>query len=406
MPKDTFLWKLNLLKSGTAYTNSRLHAVVAEVLVLASGKDNVLPSGDEADRLWRSLKYCKVRYFKDNGHALLLEDGINLLSIIKGSITYRRSRQHDFVTDYLPPTISEFRRLLVQNYRFLLHGTSSVFFSTLENGRIVRGLSGVPSEGPVLLVGYHMLMGLELVPLYETFLREKKVVMRGMAHPYLFARSETSREEFSHYDLFNIFGGLPISPINMYRLFSRKSFILLYPGGVREALHRKGEEYKLFWPDHPEFVRMAARFEATIIPFGVVGEDDVAELFLDYNDLMDIPFAQRWIKNFNQDTIGTRLRTDENGEISEQDMHLPGILPKLPGRFYYMFGKPITTRGKDILKDRKSANELYLQIKSAVEGSMSYLKRKREEDPYRSIVQRAIYQKSWGSASQVPTFEP
>lgn len=40
----------------------------------------------------------------------------------------------------------------------------------------------------------------------------------------------------------------------------------------------QGEEYKLFWPDQQEFVRMAARFGATIVPFGVVGEDDVAEV--------------------------------------------------------------------------------------------------------------------------------
>jgi hypothetical protein len=40
----------------------------------------------------------------------------------------------------------------------------------------------------------------------------------------------------------------------------------------------QGEEYKLFWPDQPEFVRMAARFGVTIIPFGCVGEDDVLEV--------------------------------------------------------------------------------------------------------------------------------
>lgn len=42
----------------------------------------------------------------------------------------------------------------------------------------------------------------------------------------------------------------------------------------------QGEEYKLFWPDQPEFVRMAAHFGATIVPFGVVGEDDIAEVSL------------------------------------------------------------------------------------------------------------------------------
>lgn len=50
---------------------------------------------------------------------------------------------------------------------------------------------------------------------------------------------------------------------------------------LMEVLHCQGEEYKLFWPDQPEFVRMAARFGATIVPFGVIGEDDLTEvLFL------------------------------------------------------------------------------------------------------------------------------
>lgn len=35
LPKDTLIWKLKLLKSAAAYANSQLHAVKAEVLVLA-----------------------------------------------------------------------------------------------------------------------------------------------------------------------------------------------------------------------------------------------------------------------------------------------------------------------------------------------------------------------------------
>lgn len=42
----------------------------------------------------------------------------------------------------------------------------------------------------------------------------------------------------------------------------------------------QGEEYQLFWPERSEFVRMAARFGAKIIPFGVVGEDDICEVSL------------------------------------------------------------------------------------------------------------------------------
>lgn len=90
-----------------------------------------------------------------------------------------------------------------------------------------------------------------------------------------------------------------------------------------------GEEYQLFWPEQSEFVRMAARFGAKIVPFGVVGEDDVSEvcdvlnisyssyyigrckngvnyfmfvvfqsqLLLDYDDLMKIPFSKTRYRN-------------------------------------------------------------------------------------------------------------
>jgi len=249
-------------------------------------------------------------------------------------------------------------------------------------------------------------MGIELSPLIEEFLKEKNTVVRGMAHPVLFGSNfETSRQELSRFDTVSMYGGLPVTPINMYRLFERNQYVLLYPGGVREALHRKGEEYKLFWPDQPEFVRMAARFGVTVVPFGFVGEDDILELVLDYNDQKNIPYLREWIESINKD--GQRVRDSVKGEEGNQDMYIPAIVPKVPGRFYYLFGKPIKMEGmNNVLRDRESANEVYLHIKSEVENAMAYLKRKREEDPYRSIAQRGVYQATQGVSAQVPTFEP
>ncbi|PSS19093.1 Acyltransferase-like protein [Actinidia chinensis var. chinensis] len=405
IPKDSLLWKLKLLKSAASYANSRLHAVTAEVLVLASGKDNMLPSEDEAKRLLTSLRNCKFRFFKDNGHTILLEDGVNLLTIIKGTCKYRLSRRHDFVMDFLPPSASEFKQELKKNGLFRT-ATSPVMFSTLEDGKIARGLAGVPNEGPVLMVGYHMLLGMELIPLVEEFLMEKNVLVRGMAHPALFTpKVESQSHEFSLVDVLKVFGATPVTASNLFKLLSTKSHILLYPGGAREALHRKGETYKLFWPDQPEFVRMAARFGATIVPFGVIGEDDMAELVVDYNDLMRIPVLNDYIRKSNQES--TKLRTEMDGEIANQDFYFPGLLPKIPGRFYYMFGKPIQTKGREsMLKDKENAKELYLQIKSEVERNIAFLIRKREEDPYRSIINRTIYQATSVPTHQIPTFKP
>jgi hypothetical protein len=116
----------------------------------------------------------------------------------------------------------------------------SIMFSTLEDGKIVKGLGGVPNEGPVLLVGYHMLMGLELIPLVEGFLREKNIMIRGLTDPTLFSRMfESSSSDFSVIDWVKVFGAVPVTATNLFKLLSTKSHVLLYPGGSREALHYK-----------------------------------------------------------------------------------------------------------------------------------------------------------------------
>ncbi|GMY21172.1 phytyl ester synthase 1, chloroplastic-like isoform X2 [Fagus crenata] len=404
IPKDSLLWKLKLLKSAASYANSRLHAVKAEVLVLSSGKDNILPSRDEGQRLMNSLQDCVVRHFKGSGHTLLLEDEIGLMTVIKGTGKYRHSSRLDFTSDFLPPSTTELKYARDQVAGFFRFATGSILFSTLEDGKIVKGLAGVPSEGPVLLVGYHILLGLELFPLVDGFLREKNIMIRGLAHPELFSRTfESSSSEFSLIDWVKVLGAVPVTATNLFKLLSKKSHVLLYPGGSREALHYKGEEYKLFWPDQQEFVRMAARFGATIVPFGAVGEDDIAEYVLDYDDLMKIPMVNDYIKDANRKTKKVR---DESGEFANQDLFIPMLMPKIPGRFYYLFGKPIKTKGReDILKDKQVANQLYLQIKSEVEHSMAFLLKKRQEDPYRSIVDRTLYKAIYAPSHEVPAFE-
>lgn len=122
--------------------------------------------------------------------------------------------------------------------RLLKFATGSTMFSTMEDGKIVKGLTGVPNEGPVLLVGYHNLMGFELYSLVEQFLQEKNISVRGMAHPQIFL-SNLELPEFSLIDWLTVFGALPVTPTNLFRLLSSNSHVLLYPGGAREALHYK-----------------------------------------------------------------------------------------------------------------------------------------------------------------------
>jgi len=105
---------------------------------------------------------------------------------------------------------------------------------------VVRGLAGIPSEGPTLLVGYHMLLGLELAPLIIRMVAEKNIVVRGIAHPMMFYRSKEGKlPNLSEFDQFRLMGATPVSGTNLFKLLASKSHVLLYPGGMREALHRK-----------------------------------------------------------------------------------------------------------------------------------------------------------------------
>ncbi|KAI3500948.1 hypothetical protein L1887_36777 [Cichorium endivia] len=402
---ETFVWKLKLLDSACSYTNSRLHAVKAQTLILSSGRDQLLPSRQEGERLHRLLTKSDIRIFDDSGHVLFMEQDIDLVTILKATSFYRRTRNLDYVLDYLPPTTYEFKKAR-EYHRFVEEAFSPVMLSTLENGKIVRSLSGIPSEGPVLFVGYHMMLGLELAPLIARIFSERGILVRGVAHPLMFKKLKQGKlPDLSQYDTHRIMGAVPVSASNLFKLFKTKSHILLYPGGMREALHRKGEEYKLFWPEQSEFVRMAAIFGAKIVPFGVVGEDDMGDLIFDYEDQMKVPYLRTFIQELTEEVV--QLRSNVEGEVGNQDVHLPVIRPKLPGRFYYLFGKPIETQGRQQeLRNREKAHELYVKVKSEVETCLSYLKEKRQNDPYRSILSRLVFQLTHGPQTDIPTFEP
>ncbi|KAG4938308.1 hypothetical protein AAZX31_16G048200 [Glycine max] len=407
LPKETLVWKLKMLKSASAYAHSRLYAIKAQTLILCSGNDQLLPSQQEGERLLELLpkSKCQLRKFDDSGHFLFLEDSIDLVTIIKGTSYYRRGKYHDYASDFIAPTVDEAKNIIESNSLFNLIA-SAVMLSTLEDGTIVKGLAGIPSEGPVLFVGYHMLLGLEKIPLVSRIFLERNILVRGIAHPMMFMRSKNGRlPDLSSFDKFRVMGAAPVAPTNLFKLFSSKSHVLLYPGGMREALHRKGEEYKLFWPQQSEFVRMAARFGAKIVPFGAVGEDDLGEVVFDYDDLVKIPYFRSEIESLTNEA--TQLRSDAGGEVANQPVHMPLILPKVPGRFYYYFGKPLETEGRkqELRDDKQKSHELYLQVKSEVERCIAYLKVKRESDPYRGIGPRLLYQATHGFESEVPTFE-
>lgn len=81
---------------------------------------------------------------------------------------------------------------VVNNCRLIWQATSPVFFSTKDNGEVEQSLSNIPNDRPVIFVGNHMYMGLDLSLIVYKLLKERGIMIRGLAHPGLF---ETSFEE-------------------------------------------------------------------------------------------------------------------------------------------------------------------------------------------------------------------
>merc|ERR1711920_928285 len=127
------------------------------------------------------------------------------------------------------------------------------------------------------------------------------------AHPIIFlggeamqggGKSDPQRDPMDDENLFQKFGAVPVSPRNYYRLMQTGQTGLLFPGGVREVFHGKDEAYKLFWPEKVDFVRTAARFNATIIPVSSVGMADSLNILLEPSEIVDLPLIGDRAKNF------------------------------------------------------------------------------------------------------------
>jgi hypothetical protein len=202
------------------------------------------------------------------------------------------------------------------------------------------------------------------------------------------------------------FGAVPVSGRNLIRLLQNGENVLLFPGGVREAYRRKNEEYQLFWPQRAEFVRMAAKYGATIVPFAAVGVDDSLEIILDGDELKKTPIIGQMVTSraagLPQARRGVSAGGTRGGE-EEESFISPLALPKLPPRrMYFLFQKPITTSVED-LDDRVRVEQLYNEVKGQVQGGLDYLLSRRKEDPYEDFGKRVVYEAT-RMGKQAPTF--
>jgi 1-acyl-sn-glycerol-3-phosphate acyltransferase len=243
------------------------------------------------------------------------------------------------------------------------------------------GLEHVPREGAVLLAGNHTIYGMLDIPMLglEVFEKTGRAV-RGLG-------------DHNHFklpvwrDLLRQIGAVRGTREVCGRLFEMGEAVLVFPGGGREVMKHKHEQYQLVWKERIGFARMAIEYGVPIVPFASVGVEDMFDVVLDADDVMSSP-------------IGTLVRAlgieqqpwFRHGEVIPPVAvgHGLGPLPRLE-RQYFLFGEPIETApwaGRH--DDRAACVELRDRVKAAIEHQIEQLREVRANDPERYPVQRLL----------------
>ncbi|GMH38045.1 hypothetical protein BSKO_05929 [Bryopsis sp. KO-2023] len=437
--RDLLQWRLTLMQQGVERFDKIILDVQQRCLVVVGEGDWLLPSAKEAERLQKSLPRARTVVLPQRSHVLLQEAGVDLIEIMKKEGFYvtkrvlscppKPGKKRDMINNFgsakgpieMPSKIELYEELL-KPFESVRQPVSPVNFSTLEDGTVVKGFGGLPKDRPLLFVGNHQTLGLDTFLFAGDLIQETDMIFRSLAHPLL---TQVVLPEF--YEGFNLgpftpgptsdparlggitrrvttYGAVRVTGKNFHQLLSGGENVLLYPGGVREAYKLKGEKYKLFWPEQSEFVRMAAKFGAAIIPLAAIGLEDGMEIVFDAEDAKKTPIFGDYVQDQLRKYV-QKARKGLTGDVGiDGEMLKPVTVNTIPSRFYFLMQKPIELSKEDY-DDREKCNEIYKEVKAEVEGGIEYLQKKREEDPYKDYFVRSLYEAT-NPGKRAPSFKP
>lgn len=232
------------------------------------------------------------------------------------------------------------------------------------------GLRELDLEKPALWVGNHTLFGLSDAPLMvEHLYTQYGVLLRGLG----------DRGHFSvpYWGDMLVRNGMVLgTPENCSALMKSGAHVLVFPGGGREVMRRKGEAYRLVWKQRTGFARMAIEHGYDIIPFGSVGPDEAFDILLDADDVMGSPLWKQLAERFK---LAERTRGGDMIPPIVRGIG-PTLIPR-PQRYYFGFGSRISTkRLKGKAGNPRTLWALRERVAGAVEAQIERLLVYREED--------------------------
>jgi 1-acyl-sn-glycerol-3-phosphate acyltransferase len=233
----------------------------------------------------------------------------------------------------------------------------------------VDGLENLPGDGRFLLVGNHTSAGWPEIVLTPYFVhRHLGVRVRGLA-----MRSVTQMKGLGR-DLIEAVGAVPGQPDIGAELMRRGETVLVFPGGGRDMLKFKGEEYQLHWEGRSGFARLAIAHEYPIVPVGLVGGDDV------YRSLVERDGT--WERMTR--TLGERLHGVSGVGVPVMRGLGPTLVPRLQ-RMYLRFGQPISTKRPSRMRAVEWEATVKQRTQGELEAILADLQDLRTNDPFRNL---------------------
>jgi len=237
----------------------------------------------------------------------------------------------------------------------------------------VDGLGNLPRDGRFLLVGNHTVFGLAEMVLIPYFVnRELGVRVRGLASSQIADVKGVAR------DVVEAAGAVLGHPDTCAELMRQGETLLVFPGGGRDMVKFKGENYQLQWERRSGFARLAVANNYPIVPVGLVGGDDVYHSLIERGSFWERTSRGIGERVHGLSGVGTPLVRGAG----------PTLIPR-PRRMYLRFAQPIDATKPSRMPSRIDGDMWVTEVKdrtqAALERALTELQTLRETDPFQNL---------------------
>ena len=231
------------------------------------------------------------------------------------------------------------------------------------------GLERLDLTRPALLVGNHCLFSLDAPLMLEAIYREQGVLVRALGDHMHFRIPGWGHQVRQ-------WGGVEGTPENCSALMRSGQSILVFPGGAREVMRRRTDDYQLIWKRRTGFARLAIQHGYDIIPFASVGANETYRILADADDIR-ASRLWRWL----QKPLALDARSRGGDLLSPLVRGVgPTLLPR-PERFYFGFGERISTAAlRSETPDEDALWQVRRQTEAAIGDLVATLQQQRAAD--------------------------